>query len=664
MAMTLRGLARSARNLAFVFGLVATCTFPTQAQPANTPVPLENFFQNPSISEVRLSPDGTHLALLVALKGGRVQLAVAPIGAAPKIIAGFSDADISRFEWVSNERLVMSTTDLRTASGERSTPGLFAINRDGSKHKTLVSRIGLQTRQLGALSWHHALHSAAPTKFPNEVYVAEFEPERPFRPRRLLRQDTLTGRSEEVGMFGPHSRSWVLGHDGIPRITTTVEKGLQSIHYNDPATQEWRKIGEFQQFAPESFTPRGFGPDGTLYVSSRIAGDKQAIHAFDLVHNTVLPQPVAALNDYDFRGSFVYGDSGVLGLRFLGRAPGTHWIDARMKAIQQAVNELLPTTVNTLVLAADRKAPHLVVVSGSDVEPRSFYLYNTQTQRLLLIGKYLQGIDPDRMATTEMLRYKARDGLEIPAYLTLPPGPTDKNLPLVVLVHGGPYVRGGTWMWESERQFLASRGYAVLEPEFRGSTGFGAKHFRAGWKQWGLAMQDDLADGVRWLIDKGTVDAKRICIAGASYGGYATLMGLVNDPDLYRCGVQWVGVTDIGLMYTLTTSDATEEAKQYGMPILLGDLERDAEQLKKTSPLAQAARITQPLLMAYGALDRRVPIAHGEKLREALRPHNPQVEWVSYPNEGHGWSLVSNRIDFWSRVEAFLERHIGAKRSD
>jgi dipeptidyl aminopeptidase/acylaminoacyl peptidase len=244
----------------------------------------------------------------------------------------------------------------------------------------------------------------------------------------------------------------------------------------------------------------------------------------------------------------------------------------------------------------------------------------------------------------------------------LPHGSNRKNLPLVVLVHGGPYVRGGEWGWRPDAQFLASRGYAVLEPEYRGSTGFGARHFRAGWKQWGLKMQDDIADGAKWAVAEGIVDPQRICIAGASYGGYATLMGLLNDPGLFKCGIDWVGVTDIGLLYSghwSFRSDLSDEYKQYGMPELVGDVVKDAEQFRATSPLLQAARIRQPLLLAYGGSDARVPLYHGRKFYDAVKATNPNVEMVVYEEEGHGWALPKNRIDFWTRVEKFLDRNIG-----
>ena len=198
----------------------------------------------------------------------------------------------------------------------------------------------------------------------------------------------------------------------------------------------------------------------------------------------------------------------------------------------------------------------------------------------------------------------------------------------------------------------------VVEPEFRGSTGFGWKHFRAGWKQWGLAMQDDVADAAQWAVKQGYADPKRICIAGASYGGYAALMGLIRNPELFRCGIDFFGVTDIDLIYSITWSDARDQDQRYGMPVMVGDRVKDAAQLAATSPIKLAARVTQPLLMAYGADDRRVPIDHGTQFRDAVEKTNKDVDWVVYPEEGHGFRVTANEIDFWTRVDKFLDQNL------
>jgi dipeptidyl aminopeptidase/acylaminoacyl peptidase len=349
----------------------------------------------------------------------------------------------------------------------------------------------------------------------------------------------------------------------------------------------------------------------------------------------------------------------LLGLRFTVDAEVTQWLDADMAALQDQVDRLLPATGNRLQVPKHGDSPWILVEAFADRQPTTTYAYQRVTRRLVQLGNTHPGLSRSQLGTTDLVHIPARDGLDIPTYLTLPPGENKKNLPLVVLVHGGPWLRGASWHFDPQVQFLASRGYAVLQAEFRGGTGFGRRHFTAGFKQWGRAMQDDLADATRWAVAQGHADARRICIAGASYGGYATLMGLINDPDLYRCGVEWVGVTDIGLMFSVDWSDVTEEWKKYGQLRLIGDPKADAEALAAVSPLQNAARLKQPLLMAYGEFDARVPLIHGEKFRDAVKAHNPQVEWVVYEKEGHGWSKPETRIDFWGRVEKFLARHIG-----
>jgi dipeptidyl aminopeptidase/acylaminoacyl peptidase len=304
-----------------------------------------------------------------------------------------------------------------------------------------------------------------------------------------------------------------------------------------------------------------------------------------------------------------------------------------------------------------------VVRSFSDRDPGLLLLYRADVepaQRLSLISRARRDLDTSRMASIDFQRIKARDGREIPVWLTVPPGRKagDKG-PAVVMVHGGPWVRGGHWRWKPMEQFLASRGYVVVSPEFRGSTGYGSAHFRAGWKQWGRAMQDDVADAARWAIAQGWAD--RLCIAGASYGGYATYMGLVNDPDLYKCGVAWVGVADPFLYLEgswWVRDDISGEGRRYDLKAMVGDAERDRAALEAVSPVVQAARIKTPLLMAYGEADKRVPIQHGERLRKAMRAAGAEPEWISYPTEGHSWIKLETKVDFARRFEAFLDKHL------
>jgi acetyl esterase/lipase len=586
-------------------------------------------------------------------------------------VAGFADADVGRFEWVNNERLIFDTTDKQLGEGDLGyAPGLYAANLDGSRFRQLARRShepflrDPTARPL--LPWHTYLVQQKGAQDSEYVYVTSplFTAPGQISYVDLLRLNTLNGSTESIRRPAS-THSWLLDHKGEPRIASAEERGMQSYWYREPASGEWRKLVEFDAYkggGKDAFVPLAFGPDGSLYVSASHGADKSALYRFDLAAGKVSEAPLVKVDGFDFRGSLVTTRERLLGVAVLSDAAVTVWFDPAMKALQQRVDGLLPHTVNLLSVAARAEMPWVLVQSYSDLQPRVFYLFNTETGAFKKVGDTRPAIDPARMGKQELVRYKARDGLEIPAWLTLPHGSDRKNLPLVVLVHGGPYVRGGQWGWDPESQFLASRGYAVLEPEYRGSTGFGARHFQAGWKQWGLKMQDDIADGAKWAIAEGIVDPKRICIAGASYGGYATLMGLLNDPGLYQCGIDWVGVTDIKLLNTghwSFTSDLSDAYRQYGMPDLVGDLVKDAAQLNATSPLAQAARITRPLLLAYGGADKRVPAYHGKVFYEAVKRTNPDVEWVLYPNEGHGWALPATRIDFWTRVERFLDRNIG-----
>jgi dipeptidyl aminopeptidase/acylaminoacyl peptidase len=329
-----------------------------------------------------------------------------------------------------------------------------------------------------------------------------------------------------------------------------------------------------------------------------------------------------------------------------------------MAALQKEIDAKLPGLVNRIDPATCGCANRVLVSSHSDHQPAVYFLYDRKAALLIPIGGSRPAIDARQMADTDFYRIKARDGQDIPVYVTKPKG--KGPFPTVVLVHGGPFVRGWNWEWDAESQFLASRGYAVIKPEYRGSTGYGSALYLSGFKQWGLKMQDDIADATRWGADKGFEDPKRTCIAGASYGGYATLMGLVRYTDLYQCGVAWAAVSDISLLHDTHWSDMSEEYRTYGMPVMVGDPVKDAAQLAQTSPLQQAARINRPLLLAHGGEDHRVTLEHATRLRSALEAHQAPLTWIEYRDEGHGWYLPANRVDFYDRMLKFLDANIGS----
>jgi dipeptidyl aminopeptidase/acylaminoacyl peptidase len=420
------------------------------------------------------------------------------------------------------------------------------------------------------------------------------------------------------------------------------------------------KLGSFDAFAQTGFSPYFLGTDNTLLVNSGPSGGLTSLRRFDF--KTMHPErdAIISLDGFDFTGAVDTDDDDgrILGYHYRTDADGTVWVNPKMRELQAKIDKALPGTINTIHCGACLTTSHYLIASRSDRQSPVFIVYDPANDKYSQVGAQYPTLKPAEMGTRDFARFAARDGLSIPVWVTLPPGKSKGPFPTIVYVHGGPFARGSQWEWSQIPQFLAVHGYAVIEPEFRGSEGFGHSFFLAGWKQWGLAMQDDVADAAKWAISKGYADPKRIAIGGASYGGYATLMGLIKDPEIYRCGFEWVGVTDLKLIYADNWNDAGDEYLAFGAPRMVGDLVKDADQIKATSPVEQADRLKQPLLMAYGGLDRRVPIVNGTEMRSALSDHNKNVEWISYASEGHGWYIEADDIDFWTHVLKFLDTNL------
>lgn len=637
--------------------------------------PAQHFFEPAQFKNAKLSPSGRYVALRAGDSKLRDMLLVldtetlAPIGGARH--GGYDIADI---RWVNDRRLVFNVVDTQTAPGDRNyAPGLYVIDRDGRGKRQLADHAGpkmITGTLINARSepWNTYLLEEEGGQDSDYIYVRRpiwsdsnyYVVER----TELVRLDTSSGHSNKLTR-PEEPQGWMLDHNGEPALMVSEKEGNQTLHYRNPANGAWRALATFPAYgsSPEGMSPVGFMDDKRLLVKTRVKSDKAALHIFDLASGKLDPEALLTLTDFDFSGSLVYAGKRLAGVHYLGDTRASVWFDEGMQAAQTDVNRQLPGLVNILTPPMHAETPWMLVESYSDRQPDIYSLYNSKTKALKVIGGAHPDINAAEMGRQKLARFKARDGMSIPAWLTLP-AQGGKKLPLVVLVHGGPYVRGTEWSWDSDSQFLASRGYAVLEPEFRGTTGYGERHFSAGIKQWGLKMQDDIADSVQWAMEQGHADPDRVCIMGGSYGGYAALMGLVNDHALYRCGIAYAAVTDIPLLLdsgNWMLSDMDEDYRMYGGPQLVGDPVQDAAQLAATSPLKQAARIKRPLLLAHGTDDRRVPLKHFTLLRTALQANKADAEYLEYQGEGHGWSVAATRVDFWTRVEQFLNKHIGNK---
>lgn len=664
-------------NTAGIFrvGLIMQAALPWSGALAAEAIPLTDFFRPPVLSSPVVSPSGQYVA--ATMTGGpqsRQRLVILNVQdlSKSKVLFAFTDTDIESVRWVNDDRLVFTVSDTQSPYGTQFGEGLFAVDREGKyPERSLIKRrqfliVERSISNNRELSVYHRFHSVV-RDGSNDVVVEkpEFDARGELTGVTLLRLDTVSGLTRVLTQGGPaYAQRWALDLQGVPRAAVSDHAGKSRLHWKATADAPWTMVEEYDTYANDGggvLIPLVVDANDMLYFRARPGrdADTSSLMRLDMSKKGLGRQPVLSLEGYDFRGTFVFSvpKGNLLGVHYLTDARGTHWFDPVLKKIQEKVDGLLPGTNNRIDCGGCENPGTVLVTSSSDRQPAIFYLYEPRAGTLSPLAQSRPWLKPQTMARRDMVRIAARDGLSIPVHVTRPAG-QNGPAPTVVMVHGGPYVRGGEWAWVAESQFLASRGYVVVEPEFRGSTGFGFRLFRAGWKQWGLAMQDDIADATQWAIKQGYADSKRVCIAGASYGGYAALMGLIRYPDLYRCGINWVGVTDIDLMYSINWSDMSEMWKQYGMPVLVGDRGKDAEQLAATSPLKLAAKLTQPLLMAYGGLDQRVPIDHGTKLRNAVSPHNANLEWVTYADEGHGWMLQANKIDFWARVERFLDRHL------
>jgi len=657
-------VSTSIRALATALWLVAVGA-PAVAQN----VPVADFFRLPTYADVRMSPSGQRLLATAPRPDGRLSLVVLDLNELSKsrTVAGYRDVDIRGAAWVNDDRIVFQLHDSdQPASTNRGT-GLFAVSVAGGEEPRALIRpqwqdIGESTNIASrALPPNHALEALL-RDGSNDVVVAEWvwSNSGELLSRNLKRVDTVSGIARGISQGVPAGTlDWTLDRAGRPRVIEVAKGATEATYWKPTPESEWVKVSEGDRYSRRpGFDALHVDAANRLYASASVSADVTSLVAIDMAADPDKQQELLATPGFDFHGQLVLSGSGaVLGARYLTDARATLWFDPELKKMQEQVDALLPTTVNQLDCGSCDRRERILVAATSDRQPTAYLLFDAHTGKLAPIAASRPWINPKTMAARDMVRINARDGLSLPVHVTRPNGQKGA-LPMVVLVHGGPWARGGVWEWDAESQFLASRGYVVIEPEFRGSLGFGWKHFHSGWKQWGLAMQDDVADAALWAVKQGYADPKRVCIAGASYGGYATLMGLIRNPEIFRCGVEWAGVTDIELMYSITWSDFSSDYQRYGMPTLIGDREKDAAQLAATSPIKQAAKITQPLLMAYGGIDRRVPIEHGTQFRSAVRKTNSKVEWIDYPDEGHGWRLPANNIDFWTRVERFLDLNL------
>jgi dipeptidyl aminopeptidase/acylaminoacyl peptidase len=600
-----------------------------------SPIPLRDFFRNPQTTGYELSPSGALIGFLKPVDS-RLNIFVQPkSGGEAKQITQVKDRDIRGFFWKGDKYLLY----LKDNAGDENFH-LYVTGSDGSGTRDLTPFEGVRARMIDGLEDHPTDLILGLNKRNKEVFDA-------------YRLNVESGDLKLIAENPGNIASWTTDHDGNIRVATTTDGVNTSLLYRKTESDAWKTV--ITTNFKESFAPQFFTFDNkALYGVSNIGRDKAAIVEFDPETGT------------ETKVLFEQPEVDVSGLHYsrkrkvLTSATYTTWkeerkfFDPEFEAIYKSLNEKLPG-YDVYVVSSNKEEDTFIVRTITDRSLGAFYLYDSKSGELTKLADRNPWLKEDQLSEMKPIEYTSRDGLTIHGYLTLPKGKAAKNLPVVVNPHGGPWVRD-EWGFNPEVQFLANRGFAVLQMNFRGSTGYGRKFWEASFKQWGQSMQDDITDGVKWLIDQGIADPKRLAIYGGSYGGYAVLEGLTKTPDLYAAGVDYVGVSNLfTFMKTVPPYWKPFLEMMYEM---VGNPEKDKSLFEENSPALNADKIKAPLFVAQGAKDPRVNIDESNQIVEALKKHGVDVEYMVKEDEGHGFHNEENRFSFYEAMEKFLAKYL------
>jgi dipeptidyl aminopeptidase/acylaminoacyl peptidase len=604
-------------------------------------IPLRDFFRNPEESGHAISPNGEYIGFLRPWNS-RMNVHVQKIGEPTAVrITSVTERDIPGFFWANDNRLVYSIDQ-----GGDENFHLYAVNRDGQNLLDLTPFPETRATVIDDLR-DDPLHMLIQHNHRNKQAFDAF--------RVNIDTGELTQLVENPGNL----TSFMADHDGHLRIATSTDGVNTSVLYRDTDQDEFKTI--LTTNFRESVTPLLFTYDNQrIYASSNLNRDKEAIVIFD-PHTAKETEVVYQHPQVDV-GAVMSSDKRkvITGVAFTAAKRGYHFFDETRRGIQELLEEKLPGMEIVLVdwnLDEDK----FLVRTFSDRSQGAYYFYDDQTKEVRHLADISPWLNEEQLAPMRPIIYQSRDGLLVLGYLTLPLGVEPRNLPTVILPHGGPWARDN-WGFNPQAQFLANRGYAVLQMNFRGSVGFGRKFWELGFKQWGRSMQDDVTDGVYWLIDQGIADPERIGIFGASYGGYVVLAGLAFTPDLYACGVDYVGVAN--LFTILETMPPYWEPMRQMMYEMMGHPENDADFMRAVSPVFHADRIRAPLLIAQGANDPRVKQAESDQMVKAMRERGVEVPYMVKANEGHGFRNEENRFEVYRAMEQFFAEHLGGRKEE
>ncbi|MBT8066126.1 MAG: S9 family peptidase, partial [Gammaproteobacteria bacterium] len=594
---------------------------------------------------LQLSPSGKYLATLAPIHGHRNIVVLETDGLKnPKQLTGLTDQDIAGFFWASDDVIVFTMDN----DGQEDF-GLYAVDRD-RKRPRIRTLVEPKVSQAGIT--FATVVSTLPDD-PDHIIV-QWNKRRPGY-FGLYKVNVRKGRPVLMTDKISDVTNWLVDHDGVARGAFTVDGLNAKFLYRSGEDEEFRTLREFSML-DETISPLVFDFDNkTMYVASNIGRDKNAVYTYD-PETDQLGDMIFSHDEVDVTGLIMSREQKkLLGVAYFDDYPQRHFFDETERKIHERLEAAFPGK-NVNIVSATKDEQLNILLVGNDRDPGEYYLYDRQNGQARFLVSRMSWIDPEQMSPMKPIEYAARDGLTIRGYVTIPKGREEgESVPLIVNPHGGPYGVRDYWGFNSEHQFFASRGYAVVQVNYRGSGGYGREFEQAGYGKWGREMQHDISDAVAYLVDEGIADPERVCIYGGSYGGYATMAGLTFTPELYRCGINYVGVTDVALLFD-SMPKHWEPLKEM-MKAQIGDPEDEAF-MESISPIAHVENIDDPILIVHGRKDPRVVIEHAEMLRKKMKRSEKQFEWLVKGNEGHGFRKEENRLELYRKMESFLAANL------
>ncbi|OWQ57321.1 peptidase S9 [Stenotrophomonas maltophilia] len=626
-------------------------------------VDLEHYLRRDAFTDIKISPTGEFYAATIPMED-RTGLAIMRRNDG-KLVGSFvppRNNHANDFDWVNDQRVLIGLAEKFGSLDEPQPTGeLFGINADGGRGELLIG-YRVQGNGPGTRIQPKKVEAVAAfviDALPDQdrrvlVKVMPFSAD-PFTSAERL--DVNSGKRTPVARSPVQRADFVADGKGEVRFADGAgADNVNKLYYREGAGAAWKMIND-QGVSQRIERALGFSEDGALaYLLVEQPSGPDAIVSW----NPATDERRELLRDAVVDPAKVIykrGTSIPIGALYLGDRPRTRFFDetsadARLqRSLEQAFGGQAVFITSS---SRDGRLAMVQVWSGSN--PGDFYVFDTQAKKADLVVSRSQWVDPESAAVVQPIALKARDGLPLHGFVTRAKGSEGKRLSMVVMPHGGPFFVYDDGAYDRESQLLAAAGYAVLQVNFRGSSNYGRMHAHAGGREWGGKMQDDLTDATRWAVAEGIADGAKICMYGASYGGYAALMGVAKEPSLYQCAAGYVGVYDLPIMFTTGDIQRRGSGETY-----LKEWIGDRTQVGAVSPVNLADRIKVPVFLAAGGEDERAPILHTKRMEAALKKAGVPVEALYYPTEGHGFYTDAHRREYYTRLLAFLSNSLGGQ---